>query len=305
MRILVTGGCGFIGGHLCHCLDSDGHGLVVLDDLSTGHREVLPASAEMRHGDVADPAACRAAMVDADACVHLAAIASVPLCQSDWARATDVNLKGGVNVFAAAAERGIPVVYASSAAVYGAGSEAPLRESDADGRCPLSNYGADKRAAELHAAAAGHSADLKSTGLRFFNVFGPGQDPNSPYSGVITIFARALMAGQAPTIFGDGGQSRDFIHVADVVRAIRAALNRAATDAPVFNVCTGRAVTLLTLYRTLAAVAGRHDLAPDFGPPRPGDIRHSRGDPRAAESGLAFRAEIDLAYGLRDLLSQT
>lgn len=299
MRVLVTGGCGFIGHHLCRRLVADGADVSVLDDLSTGDGARLPAESRLHVGDVADPEAVDDAMHAADACVHLAAIASVPACQADWHRATAVNLLGSVNVFAAAARHGNrPVVYASSAAVYGP-ADPPIAETDPTQ--PLSNYGCDKLASEWHAAAAGRANGLPTVGLRFFNVFGPGQDPRSPYSGVITHFHTALAEGRPPLIHGDGQQTRDFIYVDDVVDAIARALQSTDPSAPVLNVCTGHEVDLLSLARTMSDISGQ-PLAPSFGPPRPGDIQHSRGDPRRAADRLGFRAAVSLRDGLQQLI---
>ncbi|WP_242480586.1 NAD-dependent epimerase/dehydratase family protein [Rhodovibrio sodomensis] len=297
---MVTGGCGFIGHHLIARLAERNHDVVVLDDLSTGVVSRLPKGTALIQGDVADRAGCDRAMAGVEACLHLAAIASVQVCQEDWTRATQVNLLGTVNVLAAAAAAGnVPVVYASSAAVYGdlpppAAEDAPCR--------PLGNYGVDKFAGEQHARAAGLATGLPTFGLRFFNVFGPGQDPSSPYSGVIARFADRLRAGDVPTIYGDGQQSRDFVYVEDVVAAILSALERTSATAPVVNVCTGRSVDLVTLAAEMSELLGQAH-APSFEPARPGDIRHSRGDPALAEQLLGVRAQTPLRQGLQALLA--
>ena len=272
----------------------------MLDDLSTGVASRLPKGAALIQGDVADRAVCDRAMAGVEACVHLAAIASVQVCQEDWTRATQVNLLGTVNVLAAAAAAGkVPVVYASSAAVYG-DVPPPVAE---DTLCrPLGNYGVDKIAGEQHARAAGLATGLPTFGLRFFNVFGPGQEPSSPYSGVIARFADRLRAGRMPTIYGDGQQSRDFVYVDDVVAAILSALERTSATAPVVNVCTGRSVDLVTLAAEMSDLLG-HAHAPNFEPARPGDIRHSRGDPALAEQLLGVRATTPLRQGLQALLA--
>ncbi len=263
---LVTGGCGFIGSHLADSLLADGHAVRILDDLSTGKRANKPEAATLIEADVADPRAVVRAMEGVDGCFHLAAIASVERANRDWLGTHRVNLSGTITILEAARGGPIPVVYASSAAIYGDNPALPLAETAAPR--PLSAYGADKLGCELHARVAGRVHGIPTTGLRFFNVYGPRQDPLSPYSGVISIFCERLRGGRGVTIFGDGGQTRDFVFVADVVRALRAALRRVSTEAGVFNVCTGRASSVRDLAR-------RHRRAPG---PAAGD-RLRRGAP--------------------------
>jgi UDP-glucose 4-epimerase len=211
-----------------------------------------------------------------DGIVHLAAIASVQRSTEDWAGTHRTNLTGTIHVFDAARKRGgVPVVYASSAAVYGSNPNLPLAEDSA--AKPLSAYGADKLGCELHAHVAGLVHGVPSAGFRFFNVFGPRQDPSSPYSGVISIFAARVQKGQSCTIQGDGGQARDFVYVADVVAALRKGLTAAAISAPVFNVGTGAATNVLDLARLLQQLA-RSNADPVFAPPRAGDVRLSLSD---------------------------
>lgn len=293
---LVTGGCGFIGTHLCRMLAASGHRLRVLDDLSSGCPDGLPAGTELIIGNVADPETAARTTAGTDGCFHLAAVASVQRCNEDWLASHRINLGGTVAIFEAALAAGrIPVVYASSAAVYGAGRDLPLAET-APTR-PLSAYAADKLGSELHAAAAGLVHGLPTFGLRFFNVYGPGQNPDSPYSGVISIFARRLAEGRPLLIHGDGLQARDFVHVSDVAAALIAAMGAAGVDAPLANVCTGRMTTLLELAQLLGRAAGQ---APriEYGAPRPGDIRLSCGDPGRARELLGFSARIGMAEGL-------
>lgn len=293
---LVTGGCGFIGSHLVDALVADGHRVRVLDDLSTGRRGNLPSGVELRVACVTDAEAVNAAMADVDGCYHLAAIASVQRSNEAWAMTHRVNLGGIIHVFEAARARRTPVVYASSAAVYGAGHDGPIVEQ-AEHR-PLTAYGADKLGCELHALVAGTIHAIPTFGLRFFNVYGPRQDPGSPYSGVISIFMDRVSRRRGVTVFGDGRQSRDFIYVSDVVTHLRAAMDRAATDAPVVNVCTGRATSLNRLADLIMAAADR-TVPVSHGEPRPGDIRHSLGVPDRAIARLGVRADIPLAEGLR------
>jgi UDP-glucose 4-epimerase len=243
-------------------------------------------------------------MAGVDGCFHLAAIASVQRSNEDWVPVHRVNLTGSIAVFDAArgAKDGnaVPVVYASSAAVYGDNPNVPLTE-DAATR-PLTAYGADKLGSEQHARVAGNVHGVATTGFRFFNVYGPRQDPLSPYSGVISIFANRLAAGEPVTIFGDGEQTRDFVYVADVVRHLIAGMQNAALAAPVYNVCTGRKTDVLTLATTIAELL-QTKAEIHFGAPRPGDIKHSLGSPVAATQNLSVAAEVGLTEGLGHLLN--
>ncbi|MGH6983339.1 MAG: NAD-dependent epimerase/dehydratase family protein [Stellaceae bacterium] len=301
---LVTGGCGFIGSHLCDALVARGDRVRILDDLSTGKKSNKNPRAELIVGDVADEATVMHAVTGVDGCFHLAAVASVARCNTEWIATHRTNLTGTITVLNAArtAKPGssIAVVYASSAAVYGDNLDLPLAETAAPR--PLSAYGADKFGCELHARVAGNVHGVPTLGLRFFNVYGPRQDPSSPYSGVISIFSARLREKKPVTIFGDGGQERDFIYVDDVVRALTLAMDRASTEACVLNVCSGKAITIRDLAETMARACGAR-LVLDFGPARPGDIRHSLGNPEAIRRLLGWRAERTLADGLRETIA--
>ena len=295
---LITGGAGFIGSHLADALLAAGVHVRVLDDLSTGRRAHLDPRCEVVLGDVADPAALRGAMRGVAGCFHLAAIASVERANADWRGTHRINQGGSVAVFEAARDAGrLPVVYASSASVYGDLGGAVAREDTAC--APRTAYGADKLGTELHARVAWGVHGVPTIGLRFFNVYGPRQDPSSPYSGVVSIFAARLARGAALTLHGDGSQTRDFVHVADVVAHLAAAMARlrAAGGTEVFNVCTGRETSIRTLATTLADVFG---VAPPIenGPPRTGDIARSLGDPARAAAALGVAARTQLADGL-------
>lgn len=298
-KYLVTGGCGFIGSHLVDRLLADGHAVRVLDDLSTGRREQLPAGVELIVADVVDRTALDTAMRDVDGCYHLAAIASVERCTRDWAGSHRVNLTGTIAVFEAATARRIPVVYTSSAAVFGSTDEVPLRETSPT--APMSAYGADKLGCELHARVAGLVYKVPTAGIRPFNVYGPRQDPSSPYSGVISLFCRLVGEGRTLTINGDGQQVRDFVYVEDVARAFVAAMGGVSTDARVYCVCTGRPTSILDLARLVADLSG---VTPKiaFGEARRGDVRTSIGDPGRARSELGFAAAVELRDGLRRTL---
>lgn len=297
---LVTGGCGFIGSHLCAALVSAGHRVRVLDNLSTGRRENLAAGAELLEGDVGDPALLAHAMEGVDGCFHLAAIASVERGVREWLETHRVNLSAFVALLdAARAEGGVPVVYASSAAVYGSNDALPLTET-ADTK-PLSAYGADKLGCELQARVAGAVHGIPTLGLRFFNVYGIRQDPASPYSGVISIFADRLLRGESLTVFGDGLQSRDFVPVSAVVAALRAGMERADTAASVFNVCAGRSTTVLELARTLAEACHKEPII-HHAPGRAGEVRFSVGAPQAARIALDLDEPLELREGLREVV---
>lgn len=300
--LVVTGGAGFIGSHLVDALLAAGHGVRVVDDLSSGHRRNLDSRAELLAGDVADPDVMRRALDGAAGVFHLAAIASVPRSNEDWRGTHRTNQTGTVTVLdAARAAGGLPVVYASSAAVYGDQGDGPVAETARP--APATAYGADKLGSELHGAVAWRVHRVPTLGFRFFNVYGPRQDPASPYSGVISVFAARLATGQGVTLHGDGLQTRDFVHVSDVVRHLLAgmALLRRAPRAAVLNVSTGRATAILDLARTMARLRGRAP-AFAFGPARAGDIRASLGDPSAAAALLGLRAEVPLAAGLAQTL---
>jgi UDP-glucose 4-epimerase len=300
---LVTGGAGFIGSHLTDMLLAAGHGVRVLDDLSTGRLANLDPRCEFVRGDVIDPAAVAAAMAGVAGCFHLAAIASVARGNEDWRGTHLVNQTGTVTVLdAARAAGGVPVVYASSAAVYGNTGDDVAREDRRP--VPLTAYGADKLGSELHAAVALQVHGVPTVGLRFFNVYGPRQDPHSPYSGVISIFAALVAADRTVTVHGDGTQVRDFVYVGDVVAHLMAAMRHLEHHRAclVLNVCTGQATSVLDLASALARLHGR-TLRVAHGPARPGDIRRSLGDPARAIAALGVRADTALAAGLARTLA--
>ena len=304
---LLTGGCGFIGSHLAAALLARGDRVRILDDLSTGSRANLAPGAELVVGDVSAPATVATAMSGMDGCFHLAAIASVERGVREWLLTHRVNLSGTIAVFDAAratsethAAGPIPVVYASSAAVYGEQETLPITEEAP--KNPLSAYGADKLGCEQQAKVAGHVHGVPTMGLRFFNVYGPRQDPKSPYSGVISIFCDRLSAREPVNIFGDGSQTRDFIYVADIVAGLLAAMDKADVSAPVLNLCTGQPTSVLELARLVAALCNAPH-APDYAPPRSGEIRHSVGAPDRARAMLGLGAPTPLREGLAATLA--
>ncbi|MEK9969135.1 MAG: NAD-dependent epimerase/dehydratase family protein, partial [Ferrovibrio sp.] len=306
---LVTGGCGFIGSHLVDQLVRQGNRVRVLDNLSSGRTHNLAPEAELMIGDVTDPAIVALAMKGATGCFHLAANASVDASADDWLGTHHTNLSGTIAVFDAARSGAVPVVYASSAAVYGDSGDQRLSETAATR--PLSAHGADKLGCELHARVASGQHGVPTAGLRFFNVYGPRQDPASPQAGVISIFAARALADTPMLLHGDGEQSRDFIFVADGVAHLTAAMDRLLerqrdrrpTAAAVFNVCTGQPTRIRDLAMVIARLSGR--------PPhiqrtaaRNGDIRRSLGDPSAAIRHLRVAATTALENGLRLTLSR-
>jgi UDP-glucose 4-epimerase len=295
----ITGGAGFIGSHLADALLTAGHGVRILDDLSTGRLENLDPACVVIRGCVTDAQAVRTALEGVDGCFHLAAIASVERGNRDWLGTHRVNQTGTVTVLDTARALGrIPVVYASSAAIYGDIGDTVAHEGLLP--VPQTAYGADKLGSELHARVGFNVHGVPSMGMRFFNVYGPRQDPLSPYSGVISIFARLAMQGSPITVHGDGAQTRDFVFVADVVAHLVAAMGHLHTagGAGVLNVCTGRATSVLDLARILQAEAGHADAVIAHGPARAGDIRRSLGNPAAAVALLGIQAGVSLQDGM-------
>jgi UDP-glucose 4-epimerase len=273
--------------------------------MSTGRRDRLRAGTDIIQADAYDKDALRHAMRGVTACFHLAAIADVQRCNTNRVECHRVNVGSTVAVFEVAEQLGgVPVVWASSAAVYGtAGAGTRLKETDPTK--PISSYGVDKLSSEFHGQVAA-SFGVPNIGLRFFNVFGPGQDPRSPYSGVLSIFCNRMLERQSITIFGDGHQTRDFVHVTDVVRALLASASyldttRATPEAHILNVCTGTSTSLRDILGHLEEFCG---WAPDveFAPSKPGDIRTSCGDPSAMKAILGITANVGVADGLPELL---
>ena len=301
-QFLVTGGCGFIGSHLCDALLGEGHDVRVLDDLSSGSLTNLAAGASLIRGTITDPATVAAALEGVDGCFHLAAIASVERGVREWAETHRINITGTITIFEAIARQRarVPVVYASSAAVYGDCAVLPIAETAE--RAPASAYGAAKYACELHARVANQLHNIPTTGLRFFNVYGPRQNPQSPYSGVISIFADRLRRGVGIDIYGDGEQTRDFIAVADVVAALTAAMTRCLPGAPVLNVCNGAPNSVLEVARIIAELCG---VRPEMRlrPARCGEIRHSIGSAVRARAALGLGTPGDLRAGLEQVLA--
>jgi UDP-glucose 4-epimerase len=304
IRCLITGGAGFIGSHLAEAAVSRGWAVTVLDNLSSGRLENLaPVLNDVTfiEGDVTDAARVRETARGCEVIFHEAALVSVPRSVADPRLSAEINDLGTLNVFEAARNQGVRrVVLASSAAVYGK-QHAPPHEETLTPE-PATPYAAHKLLGEHYARFYAAVYGIESVCLRYFNIYGPRQDPSSPYSGVISIFADLLGRDETPTLFGDGLQTRDFVYVSDVVRANFLAAAATRADGYAVNVATGRAVTILDLWRTMAALADR-PADHRFGPARTGDIVASWGATSLAEYEIGFKAEIGLDEGLRKLLA--
>ena len=302
-RVVVTGGAGFIGSHLVDRLLSMGCEVVVLDNFSKGSFDNLAAAdgVEVVFGDILDEDVVRAAVVGADVVFHLAALTSVPQSVAEPERYREVCGVGTEVVVRLAAEAGVRrVVYAASSSCYGDAGEGAIAE---DARlAPQSPYAEAKLTGEAVCVAAAGAGDIETVRLRFFNVYGPRQDPRGSYAGVITAFVDAVRHGRTPIIYGDGQQTRDFVHVADVSLALATAGFRPGISGRVFNIGTGIRTSLQGLLHQVAKTLSR-PIEPIFHPARDGDVRHSCADVAAANEALGFRATVGLAGGLASMLS--
>lgn len=298
--VLVTGGAGFIGSHLTRALVAEGARVRVLDNFSTGSRANLAEverKIDVHEGDIRNAIACRNACQGVEVVFHLAAYISVPGSVKDPVHADAVNIGGTLNLLLAAQGAGVRrFVFSSSAAVYGDTAVIPTHEGMLPR--PLSPYGVEKLYGEQMCRLFHHLHGLQAVALRYFNVYGPGQNPTSEYAAVIPKFITALLTGKTPIIFGDGLQTRDFLYVEDVVRANLLAAQADGVGGEVFNIARGQAVSLRELYDVLCRTTGR-TYPPQFGPERPGDIRHSCADVTQARERLGFVPMYDLAAGLQ------
>jgi UDP-glucose 4-epimerase len=297
---LITGGAGFIGSHLVEALAAGGRRVRVLDNLSTGRGENLAAGAEFVEGDVCDPAAVARAAQGAEVIFHLAARASVQHSIEDPLGSHHVCATGTLHVLDAARKAGARrLVYAGSASAYGI--PAGEVQTEADPLRALSPYAAAKLAGEFYCQAFAATYGLETVVLRFFNIFGPRQRADSPYSGVIALFAAALLQGKTPRVNGDGLQSRDFTYVGDVVQALAKAAEAPGVAGRTYNVGTGRGTSVLDLVAALNRLLGTQ-VKPERGPARAGDIRHSRADISAARRDLGYDPAFSFEEGLRRTL---
>jgi len=299
-RALVTGGAGFIGSHVVQHLVEDGWHVRVLDNLSTGTESNLSEVAdcvELLRGDIRDQNDVRRACESVDVVFHLAAYISVPGSVAEPETADDVNIRGTLNMLLCAREAKVRrVVFSSSAAVYGEPATLPVPE-DAPTR-PASPYGLEKLYGEHMCRLFTELYGLETVALRYFNVYGPRQNPDSEYAAVIPKFISLLQRGERATIYGDGLQTRDFLYVSDVARANLLAAGADDVQGKTLNVASGIGVSIRELHTAIANLFGRQ-ITPRYAPPRPGDVRHSVASIRQAQNLLGFRPAISLMAGLR------
>ncbi|GLO58028.1 NAD-dependent dehydratase [Pseudomonas putida] len=304
--ILITGGAGFIGSHLCDALLAKGYAVRILDDLSTGKRDNLQIThprLELIEGDVADAGLVSRAAAGCAAVVHLAAVASVQASVEDPVKTHQSNFIGTLNVCEAMRLHGVRrVLFASSAAVYGNNGEGESIAEETP-KAPLTPYAVDKLASEQYLDFYRRQHGLEPVVFRFFNIFGPRQDPSSPYSGVISIFSERATQGLPITVFGDGEQTRDFLYVGDLVQVMIQALEQQQVEEGAVNIGLNQATSLNQLLMALEKVIGSLP-AISYGPARSGDIRHSRADNQRLLTRFDFPAPTPLVDGLSRLLGK-
>jgi nucleoside-diphosphate-sugar epimerase len=300
MRYLVTGGAGFIGSHIIDELIRRDQEVAVLDDLSTGREvniEGVRKKIDFRVGDITDLRDVQSACHGADYVIHLAARASVPKSVKDPIATNRTNIDGTLNVLVAARDAGVRrFVFAASSSAYGETREQPKIETMAP--APISPYGITKYTGELYGQVFGRVYGLENVSIRYFNVFGPRQDPTSQYSGVLSRFMLAILQNGRPVIYGDGEQSRDFTYVANVVDETLRACEAEGASGGVFNGGTGARITLNQVIALLAKISGR-EIRPAYEPPRAGDIRDSQADIALAKEVLGYEPRVLFEEGLR------
>ncbi len=300
MKYLVTGGAGFIGSNIARKLVSLGDDVVILDDFSTGKREnisdLIP-QVDLIEGDICDLDTVRRATKGVDFVLHHAAVVSVARSVDDPIRTNEVNVTGTLNCLIAAREAGVKrFVYAASSSAYGNSPSLPKREDMKPD--PTSPYGVSKLTGEMYCKVFNDVFGLQTVSLRYFNIFGPHQDPMSPYAAVIPIFIARILRGEPPVVYGDGNQSRDFTYIDNAVEANLLAVRSPNAAGMVFNVACGRRYTLNQLIEKLGEIMGKK-IKPEYADPRPGDILHSQGDISKAIEILGYRPKIDFEEGLR------
>jgi len=302
-RYLVTGGAGFIGSHLVEALVEQGQDVRVLDNFLTGKREnIAPflADIDLIEGDIRDLGTCKQAVEGVEFVLHQAALPSVPRSLEDPILTNEINIRGTLNLLLASRDAGIKrFIFASSSSVYGDDAVLPKREG-MEG-VPLSPYAVTKLIGEKYCQVFGRVFDLPTLSLRYFNIFGPRQDPHSQYAAVIPLFIIKMMKGERPIIYGDGEQSRDFTFVANVVEANRLAIQAGEISGEVINLACGEKTTVNQLFEGIRQILHK-DINPTYGEPRPGDIRHSFADITKAKKVLKYEPKISLSQGLQETI---
>lgn len=303
MRVLITGGAGFIGSHIAERFVNDGHEVRILDNLSSGHLKNIAGFAQgvaFTRGDVRNRRLLEELCEGCELVYHQAAVVSVPYSVSYPQETHDVNIQGTLNVLEAARAKGVRrVIFAGSAAVYG--DEPTLPKAESMAALPIAPYGVEKITGEYYCGVYARLYGVETVTLRYFNVFGPRQDPSSAYSGVISIFVDRALSGRAPTIFGDGEQSRDFVFVDNVVQANVLAGSRQEAPGRVYNVGLGEETTLNQLVAMLGRITGK-DLTPTYAETRTGDIRESVADVQRIRDELGYDPQVGVEEGLRRLV---
>lgn len=302
-RIMVTGGAGFIGSNLVEELVRLNHEAVVVDNLSYGLKKNLNSvwkKISFKKIDICDLRKLKKVMKNVDYVFHLAAIASVPYSMQHPKETHDVNVDGTLNVLLAAKTSGVKkVVFASSAAVYGNTKKLPVKETNE--LSPESPYAVHKLMGEQYCEMFNKAYGLRTTALRFFNVYGPRQRVDSPYSGVISKFVSVMKQGKQPVVFGDGLQTRDFVNIKDVVKVFISTMNNKESDGKVYNIATGKKTSLLDLINAINKFFGKN-LKPVFKQTRTGDVKHSVANIDKAKKDLAFKPEVSLNKGIKVLI---
>jgi UDP-N-acetylglucosamine/UDP-N-acetyl-alpha-D-glucosaminouronate 4-epimerase len=300
MKVLVTGGGGFIGSHLASRLADLGHDIRILDNFASGQRSNMLSLAddvELIEGDIQSYERAHNAVTGCEVVLHQAALPSVPRSVQDPLTSNATNITGTLNVLLAARDAGVRrVIFASSSSIYGSSPEMPKREDVLP--LPISPYAAAKLACEGYCRSFGDVYGLETVALRYFNVFGPRQDPRSEYAAAVPKFINELMAGERPTVFGDGEQSRDFAYVENIVDANLLAMDAQGVAGQVFNVACGESITINQLLEELRELL-ETDIEAEYVAPRPGDVRHSLADISRARTALGYEPSVDLREGLR------
>lgn len=299
--VLVTGGAGFIGSHIAQNLLASGARVRVIDNLSTGHRENLDeigAGVDFIEGSLTDEKALKRAMEGVEVVFHEAAIPSVPRSVANPVETHDACVNATFQLLLAARDAKVRrVVYAASSSAYG--DQPTLPKTEEMRPDPLSPYAVAKLTGEYYCQVFTRTYGLETVALRYFNVFGPRQDPSSQYSGVISRFISVLMSGEQPVIFGDGEQSRDFTYIANVVKANLLAAETTKGIGEVINVANGKRITLNELLETLKKITGKTNVQAEYRETRAGDVRHSLADIKRAEEWLGYKSQVDLEEGLK------